>query len=167
MKRDITVELAGKNSLHKIVKILDGVTENLLEKGIDQWEYPWDEKVIIKDLLSNRVFVVNYKEQPIATFSIKDINDCDNPYYKNMRGKYLYRLAVLPSVQGLGLGGEILAYIREDYDFTHNDLYLDCWNGNDKLKEFYLRAGFRYVGDFPEDDYYISVFKINEFATIK
>ena len=38
-------------------------------------------------------------------------------------------------------------------------LYLDCWAGNDKLKNFYLNNGFKHVGDFPEEDYFISVFK--------
>jgi hypothetical protein len=40
-------------------------------------------------------------------------------------------------------------------------LYLDCWAGNEKLKEFYFNNGFEYVGDFPEEDYFISVFKFN------
>jgi hypothetical protein len=38
-------------------------------------------------------------------------------------------------------------------------LYLDCWAGNKKLRNFYSNAGFDFIGDFPEEDYMISVFK--------
>ncbi|GAA0180924.1 hypothetical protein SH2C18_35360 [Clostridium sediminicola] len=37
--------------------------------------------------------------------------------------------------------------------------YLDCWAGNEKLRTFYLKAGFDFCGDFPEDNYMSSVFK--------
>ena len=164
MNGDITVELVRKDDINKVVKILDNVTEDLINKGINQWEYPWDREIIIRDILGERVFLVNYKNQPIATFSIRSLNESDNEFYMNKKGKYLYRLAIMPSVQGLGLGSEILTYIREDYDFTHEDLYLDCWNGNEKLKHFYSKAGFEYLGDYKEEDYHISIFKINDFA---
>lgn len=163
MNSDITVELARKDMLNKVVKILDCVTEDLIKKGINQWEYPWDQNVIERDVIGERVFIVKYKEEPIATFSIKNISCSNNEFYKDKKGKYLYRLAIMPSVQGLGLGSEILSYIEEDYDFTHDDLYLDCWSGNERLKRFYEIAGFRYLGDFPEEDYEISIFMINEF----
>ena len=38
-------------------------------------------------------------------------------------------------------------------------VYFDCWAGNDFLKKFYSENGFEYMGDFPEEDYYVSAFK--------
>lgn len=35
---------------------------------------------------------------------------------------------------------------------------LDCWAGNAALRDFYTRAGFTHLGDFPEADYRVSVF---------
>ena len=38
-------------------------------------------------------------------------------------------------------------------------IYFDCWAGNNFLRKFYTEVGFEYMGDFPEEDYFVSAFK--------
>ena len=35
---------------------------------------------------------------------------------------------------------------------------LDCWNGNQKLKEYYTKIGFKYIMDLPEDNLFYFYF---------
>ncbi|WP_088012228.1 GNAT family N-acetyltransferase [Gottfriedia acidiceleris] len=55
---------------------------------------------------------------------------------------------------------ENFGFIVENEFYTERvSIYLDCWAGNDKLKQFYQNYGLKQLGDFPENDYYISIFK--------
>lgn len=159
---DIKIELATIEDLHKVMKILNEVTEDLLDKDINQWEYPWKEEVIKEDIIKSRIFLVIYEGVIIGTFSIRALDNQDNAFYRDVEGKYLYRIAILPRIQGLGLGVTMLNLIRECETLNRNNLYLDCWAGNKKLRNFYLESGFIYMGDYPEDDYYISIYKLSK-----
>ena len=160
--KDIKIELATIEDIHKVMKILNEVTEDLLDKDINQWEYPWKEEVIKEDIIKSRIFLVIYEGVIIGTFSIRALDDQDNAFYRDVEGKYLYRIAILPRIQGLGLGVTMLNLIRECETLNRNNLYLDCWAGNKKLRNFYLESGFIYMGDYPEDDYYISIYKLSK-----
>ncbi len=157
--KDIEIRLATIEETHKVMKILNEVTKDLLDKNINQWEYPWNEEVVKEDIVKSKVFFAIYEGIEIATFSIRTLNEENNSFYRELKGGYLYRIAILPRVQGIGIGSSILESIEKDERFNKEDLYLDCWAGNKKLKEFYLKSGFIYIGDYPEDDYKISIYK--------
>ncbi|MTI67822.1 MAG: GNAT family N-acetyltransferase [Firmicutes bacterium] len=151
------IRLANTNDCKKIIEILNNTTLNLHKKGIKQWSYPWSKDGILKDIKKGYIYILKYDGEEIATFSIKDIN-----YYvieMDSYNKYLYRIAILPKYQGNNLGMEIIDYSITYAENLDKGLYLDCWAGNKKLKKFYLNAGFKYLGDFKEEDYMISVFK--------
>ena len=51
--------------------------------------------------------------------------------------------------------------IQKAIEIVHSQgkvVVLDCWNGNQKLKEYYTKIGFKYIMDLPEDNYFISIF---------
>lgn len=75
--------------------------------------------------------------------------------YLQEHAYYAFRIAVHPDVQGRGIGKEIVTWLK---NFEH-PVYLDCWNGNDKLKDFYKENGGDVIGVFPEEDYDICVFR--------
>lgn len=139
--KEIEIKLAVMEEIHIVMKILNEVTQDLLEKDINQWEYPWNEETIKEEIIKSRVFLVKYEEIYIATFSIRTLEDEENIFYKKVKGKYLYRVAILPRVQGLGIGTDILNLIRDSEDLNKGNLYLDCWNGNKKLRDFYQKSG--------------------------
>lgn len=152
------IKLAVINNKNTIVELLNKVTIQLHKKGINQWAYPWNLSEIEKDIIKECIYVIEMDNLIVGTFSIKETSKMDFPI-ADSEGKYLYRIALLPEYQGKGLGLEIINFTFQ-YSLTlKKSLYLDCWAGNQKLRSFYSNAGFDYIGDFPEDDYMISIFK--------
>ncbi|MEH7445018.1 GNAT family N-acetyltransferase [Bacillus sp. JJ1122] len=154
------ITLANVDDYKKLVYVLNESALDLHNKGIKQWDYPWNENEILSQIKSSYLYTFSVDEQLIGTFGIKDI-DSLSVCQIQPNSQYLYQLAILPEYQSKGYGRAIInwacVYARE----TDRSLYLDCWAGNEKLKSFYQENGFHYEGDFPEEDYYISVFKMN------
>jgi GNAT superfamily N-acetyltransferase len=154
------IRLANADDYKKLVYVLNETALDLHNKGINQWEYPWNENEVINQIQSSFLYIVLVDQQAIGTFGIKDIDSISVCQIQPC-SHYLYQLAILPEYQGKGYGRAIIdwasGYARE----TDRSLYLDCWAGNEKLKSFYQENGFNYEGDFPEEDYYISIFKRN------
>jgi GNAT superfamily N-acetyltransferase len=73
---------------------------------------------------------------------------------------YLHALMLEPAEQGKHFGltflDRVLQLIKTKY--RSGTVVLDCWAGNTKLRRFYEDAGFKYQGDFPENDWEISVY---------
>jgi GNAT superfamily N-acetyltransferase len=141
-----------------IIEILNKVTLNLHEKGVSQWTYPWVDDEIISDINKQRVYIMILDDTTSATFSIKD-SSCVNADLIEANNNYIYRIAVLPEYQGKKLGLDIIKFALEYSKNTSKSLYLDCWAGNSNLRRFYSGAGFEFLGDVPEEDYFVSVFK--------
>ena len=152
------IRLAELSDLEDIVDLLNKVTLDLHQKGINQWDSPWDAEEIEEEIRDSQVYVLTVEDSIIGTFSIKIIDEFA-PLEVEPESRYLYRIVVLPDYQGKGLGLEIVNYACRYVDELGKRLYLDCWAGNQKLRNFYSQAGFEFVGEFPEEDYLISVFK--------
>ncbi|MDV3428373.1 MAG: GNAT family N-acetyltransferase [Bacillota bacterium] len=153
----IQIRSAEIKDTDSIVNILNKVTLHLHKKGINQWDYPWSYEKIEKDINSGHVYVISAEDLIIGTFSIKNIDKISIAEIEK-GSKYLYRIGILPEYQGKNAGIKIINYTFEYSRKLNKSLYLDCWAGNEKLKSFYKNAGFDYLGDFPEGDYFISVF---------
>ncbi|AVK86606.1 hypothetical protein C3943_25600 [Lysinibacillus sp. B2A1] len=89
----------------------------------------------------------------IGTFCISEIEKT-NEFSVEAKSKYLSQIAILPEFQGKNFGSSITQFACSFVKELKKTIYLDCWAGNEKLKEFYLRNGLEYIGDFPEEDYY-------------
>lgn len=153
MSYQMEIRSAREEDIKDILFILNAASLALIEKGINQWEYPWDEKMFVKQI--GFLYVGTVAGKVISTLGIKDLND----WHVVKSGKYLYQIAIHPEYQGKGYGTVISSWACQYARSLGEELYLDCWAGNQKLKHFYSENGFTYVGDFPEEDYYISVFK--------
>ncbi|NKE06612.1 GNAT family N-acetyltransferase [Mesobacillus selenatarsenatis] len=147
------IRIAREDDIKDIVFILDAASLALLNKGVNQWDYPWDENHLMEQV--GCLHVASVDEKIIGTFGIKDLKEWHVPG----PGKYLFQIAIHPDFQGIGYGATFLSWACKQARTFREDLYLDCWAGNEKLKNFYSGNGFEYVGDFPEEDYYISIFK--------
>ncbi|KAK0125573.1 hypothetical protein ONS95_000420 [Cadophora gregata] len=75
---------------------------------------------------------------------------------------YLHSLMLEPSLQCNGLGKRLLKDVLNTWGQRHGEgtIVLDCWAGNEKLRQFYEEVGFSLVGVYPEEGYEIAVFKI-------
>jgi RimJ/RimL family protein N-acetyltransferase len=71
---------------------------------------------------------------------------------------YLQSLMIESTEQSKGLGLMFLDGVMTLMKDQRGTIILDCWAGNIKLRDFYEKAGFIHHGDFPENDYEISVY---------
>jgi GNAT superfamily N-acetyltransferase len=154
------IRLADIEDLQEVLNILNETTLDLLQKGINQWDYPWDHTKIVNQIKNKSLYVLLVDEKIIGTFCINNI-DTINELSVNFRSKYLSQISILPEFQGKKFGSAIIDFACSFILGLNQTLYLDCWAGNEKLKEFYSSNGFECLGDFPEEEYLITIFKFN------
>lgn len=154
------IRSATPDDYKNLIYVLNETALDLHNKGINQWDYPWNEIEVLNQIKSSYIYTVLVDEQVIGTFGIKDIYSLSVCQIQP-NSQYFYQLAILPEYQGKGYGRAIIDWAHGYARETNRSLYLDCWAGNEKLKSFYKENGFQYEGDFPEEDYFISIFKRN------
>ena len=73
---------------------------------------------------------------------------------------FLHKLMLEPGEQGHGLGAHFLEGIKVYVASRQpgGTIVLDCWAGNDKLRDFYTRSGFKLRGVFPANGFEVAVF---------
>ncbi|WP_432662843.1 GNAT family N-acetyltransferase [Wukongibacter baidiensis] len=152
------IRLANIDDKDEVVELLNKVALHLERKGIKQWSYPWDSEEIAEEISKGFIYILIVNSFIVGTFSIKDTNYVNVPLIE-AENNYLYRVAVLPEYFRRNLGIKMVNYAMELSREKSKYLYLDCWAGNNKLREFYASAGLELVGDVPEEDYMVSVFK--------
>lgn len=74
---------------------------------------------------------------------------------------FLYSIMLETEIQGKGTGISFLRDVVRHIEPLGGTVFLDCWAGSDKLRNFYERAGCRCVAVMPENDYEIAVFVWN------
>ncbi|PLT30771.1 GNAT family N-acetyltransferase [Peribacillus deserti] len=154
----VEIKLAETADVPDITRLLNKVTMDLHQRGINQWTYPWEKEEIERDIKQGNCYKLLNDLQLAGTFCMRGI---DQLKYLNIPADSLYlaQIAILPRYQGKGAGAQIISFARTAAELLHKPLFLDCWAGNEKLKRFYVRNGFSYLGDYPEEDYFVSVFK--------
>lgn len=147
----------------QVYSLLNGTALYLQNKGIMQWEYPFDKGTVVSDIKDQYVFLVREGGQIICTFSARKEGyywPADTDSYSGDTA-YFYKFALRSDLIGGGTGGRLMPLI-ENYlknELTISRLRLDCWAGSEKLKKFYSGSGYSYLGDYPEEDYFISLFE--------
>jgi len=156
----LRIRLATLNDQQQVLDVLNKVTLDLHQKGINQWDYPWHANECSIDIEKNYAYVLLIEDKIVGTFFIKDI-DCLSDLKIYSKSKYLYQIAILPDYQRNKLGSVIMNFACNLATDVNKAIFLDCWSENDKLKKFYVNNGFENQGDFPEDNYFITIFKYN------
>ena len=108
------IRKAIKHDLKKILEITNECAKKMILENIYQWNefYP-NAEVFEKDLESNSLYVMEYKENVIGCISISDYKDIE---YETISWKtedhniYIHRLAVLPKFQGMGYAQKMMSY---------------------------------------------------------
>ncbi len=155
---DIKIIKAQKHHLYAAADILNRATAKLIEKGVMQWEYPWDHSEILSYIDKQEFFIAYIEDSHRGCVGLKDFRENTfNPGDK--KGLYLYHLAVHPHYSGKGLGSAICRWVKEYAAQTDRTIYFDCWRGNKTLIDFYTKNGFVSLGEFPEEDYFIHAFR--------
>jgi GNAT superfamily N-acetyltransferase len=154
----VDVRRAETADLASVVAVLNAATLKLLGLGVQQWTYPWDAPPVREAIERREWYLVVHDEQSVATFRMSRIDGLSSLSVEP-NSLYLSQLAVHPRYQGQGVGAQILGFAQACSQRCGVALYVDCWAGNAKLRAFYAAHGFEGVGDFPEADYFVHVFR--------
>ncbi|WP_444684490.1 GNAT family N-acetyltransferase [Alkalicoccus luteus] len=148
------VQRAEKADAAAVTALLNRVTKRLLDINMMQWDYPWDEAAVIAQIDRGERYILISGDHVIGTFAMKQINE-PMTFPVAPGSCYLFELAVEPVYQGQKIGQKLL---EEAKLITAGTLYLDCWAGNEKLRDYYTKAGWKEAGVYPVNDYEICVF---------
>ncbi|MDY7224183.1 GNAT family N-acetyltransferase [Halalkalibacterium halodurans] len=155
------IRLAQIKDAERLLIILNETTLDLHKKGISQWKYPWNEHRLVNQIKNNTAYAFVIHGDIIGTFCLETIELIGGQPVE-AGSLYLSQIAILPKYQGKSLGSAIIHFASSLASKTNKPLYLDCWSGNERLEDFYVRHGFESIGNFPEEDYLIRVFKYKE-----
>ncbi|ORX80864.1 acyl-CoA N-acyltransferase [Anaeromyces robustus] len=153
------LEIAKEEDIFEIYQLLKIVTTDLHNRGINQWTEEWKIEDIREFVLKQNFYVqrLEKKGEIIGMFSLEENKLLLEQFPKSL---YLSKIALLPKYQKKDFGVKIIQKAIEIVHSQGKVVVLDCWSGNQKLKEYYTKLGFKYIRDLPEYDYYISVFSI-------
>ncbi|MGB4594476.1 MAG: GNAT family N-acetyltransferase [Anaerolineaceae bacterium] len=149
-----------------VLDILNRATDKLLAKGVKQWIYPWQDDAIRQGIESGEQFLAVEAEQVVAVFKFSRQSSNTAVEAAQPGNLYLSQLALDPLQQNQGVGKSVMEQILRYAVDMGKTLYLDCWAGNTKLKAFYQSCGLESLGDFPEENFFITVFRARHFEEI-
>ena len=150
----MTIRIAEKKDIDRIMQIIADARESIGKLGIDQWQYGYPTRDIIKDdVAQSRGYVVEENGEILATFAL--INDGE-PTYKKIycgawlnNGRYiaLHRIAISSANRGKGIADAIITFLgnyAEENGF--DSIKVDTHNGNLPMRKMLEKNGFEYCG---------------------
>ena len=111
----------------------------------------WKIHDIREFVLKQNIYVLRFekKGEIIGLFSLEENKLLIEQFPESL---YLSKVALLPKYQRKGIGAKMIQKAIEIVHSQGKVVVLDCWNGNQKLKEYYTKIGFKYIMDLPEDN---------------
>ena len=136
-----------------VLALLKMASEELQEKGIDQWKYwqnPPKEKITwLQEGLKNKefFFVENENNERVGMFRLLYNDELYWGKQKSNAG-YIHSLVIDTKFNGHGYGNKIVTQVVQE--LIKKDIFLlrlDCLASNKELCSYYEMQGFKKVGE--------------------
>lgn len=150
------IRQATMEDFDQISALIHASTKKLIEKHVYQWAYPYEVHQLEKQIVSGEVYLLEENKRLIGSYSIKPVSAKFPIQIED--GMYIYRMLIHPFYQGKNMPDFMFKHIRRAY--KQHPVVMDCWAGNEKISNFYRSHECLYLGDFPEEDYKISVYQV-------
>lgn len=137
MIRQLTLE-----DFEDAYRILTDVAAWIRDKGIKQWETPLPKPVYTTWLLQGLCFGYFADGHLAAVFTIRTSHLSGWGIPTAHPVNWLSTMAVSRSFAGQGIGAQILSWVLHHIE---KPLFLDCFDSDDVLPQFYRSNGFREV----------------------
>lgn len=150
------ISRSEKKDIDRIMIILGEARLKMGQLGIDQWQYGYPTRDIIKnDIVSGHSYTVREEEggEIYATFFLKTDGE---PTYKEIfegawltDGEYvaLHRIAVCNAKRGTGMADKMIEFIgNECIKLGAGSIRVDTHRGNIPMQKLLARSGFQYCG---------------------
>ena len=150
----MTIRLAEKRDIDRIMQIIGDARESIGRLGIDQWQYGYPTRDIVKeDIMLERSFVVLENDEICATFALMFHGE---PTYKKIYcgawlsdGEYLalHRIAINSAFRGKGIAEKIVMFLCEYANENgYSSIRVDTHQGNLPMRRMLEKNGFEYCG---------------------
>ena len=150
----MTIRLAEKRDIDRIMQIIGDARESIGRLGIDQWQYGYPTRDIVKeDIMLERSFVVLENDEICATFALMFHGE---PTYKKIYcgawlsdGEYLalHRIAINSAFRGKGIAEKIVEFLCEYANENgFSSIRVDTHQGNLPMRRMLEKNGFEYCG---------------------
>ncbi len=151
----VTIHAATPDDLDDVMSILDEAGAWLHSIGItQQWPRSFSQRqgtpeTFTDQLQTGIVYIARQGAGAAAgTFRLTEGDARVWPDAKAGEALYLHSLAVRRSVAGSGVAAEMLAWARARAAVLgRQELRLDCWAGNQRLRRYYVDGGFEFRGE--------------------
>ncbi|MBF4606666.1 GNAT family N-acetyltransferase [Curtobacterium sp. VKM Ac-1393] len=143
----LAVEAATAADVPSAQAIIDGARQWLRSRGIDQWQDPVPDTVLLRDAEQGNLFVLRQDQGIAAMVTVSD-SDSETWGVESGSAVYVHRLAVSQTHRGSRLGQRLLVWVGQGAAECGAALVrLDCATDNPGLRRFYEQQGFRHVRD--------------------
>lgn len=140
----------GPDKVDELHGVLTKCGEDLKRQGLNHWDPPYPLESLRKDAEERRVYRIRLNRELAGTFTVgtDPLEYYDTVTWANPEAEALYasRLAILPELQGRGIGtwcmGEIERVAAEDGWVVR----LDAYEKHDRLLHFYDKLGYERRG---------------------
>ena len=148
------IRIAEKKDIDRIMQIIADARESIGKLGIDQWQYGYPTRDLIKeDVDLSRGYIVEDDGEVVATFAML----CDGePTYKKIycgawlsEGKYiaLHRIAISSDRRGKGIADEIISFLSDSaLKIGAGSIKVDTHTGNMPMRKMLEKHGFEHCG---------------------
>ena len=148
------IRLAEKKDIDQIMQIIADARESIGRLGIDQWQYGYPTRDIVKeDIMLERSFVVVENGEICATFALMLHGE---PTYKKIycgawigEGEYLalHRIAIKSANRGKGIAEGIIEFLSKySNENGYSSVRVDTHEGNIPMRKMLEKNGFEYCG---------------------
>ena len=150
----MTIRLAEKKDIDRIMQIIADARESIGRLGVDQWQYGYPTRDIVKeDIMLERSFVALEGEDICATFALMMNGE---PTYKKIYcgawigdGEYLalHRIAIDKNHRGKGTSAKIVEFLSQyARENGYSSIRVDTHTGNIPMRKMLEKNGFEYCG---------------------
>ena len=153
---NVCITKTTKKDIDRVMVILGEARQSIGKLGIDQWQYGYPTRDIIKDdVVKGFSYVVRQEEdgEIFATFCLKEDEE---PTYKEIydgawlnKGESfaLHRIAICNVLRGKGMADKIIEFIIQKCRDNHiPSVKVDTHKGNLPMRKMLERNGFVYCG---------------------
>lgn len=139
------IRLLEASDVAKVMSMIDEAKENMLKKGLNQWEVNGpDEELLIKYVQNKN----GYVSEELNVFGA--LVSCDNDYKEYLDKDYvvLHTFVVEQSLRGTGVSDEFFSEILKVAKENGNKIFaLDTHKENRWMLRFIDKHGFKELGE--------------------
>lgn len=161
---DLNIRRAKFDDIGRVIHLSSRVQTALTATGSQQQIGPLSQGTVEQAVSESHCYILENFSQPVGCVFVRPLKQVVSPLKAWRLDSfpephwYLHSLMLEPTEQRKGLGAHALTHVIEQIEPAQGAIFLDCWAGNNKLHDFYTRAGFTLRGIFQEHDYEVAVF---------